>query len=69
MTSYTVVFLPSEIEIDVHEGVTIMEAARLAGVQLESICGGKGSCGKCRIRVIEGNEWQAGTTCWPSHTP
>ena len=35
-------------------GTTILNAARHLGAGLESICGGKGSCGKCKIRIEEG---------------
>jgi len=34
--------------------VTILEAAREAGIRLKSVCGGKGECGKCRVRVRSG---------------
>jgi uncharacterized 2Fe-2S/4Fe-4S cluster protein (DUF4445 family) len=33
---------------------TILAAAQLAGVELASICGGIGTCGACRVRLIEG---------------
>lgn len=35
-------------------GTTVMVAARSVGVQLVSACGGHGSCGRCRVRVISG---------------
>jgi len=45
------------------EGVTIpsknqkiIEAAEQAGIQIESICGGRGLCGKCRIKIISRKE-------------
>jgi uncharacterized 2Fe-2S/4Fe-4S cluster protein (DUF4445 family) len=37
--------------VDVALGMTILEAARLAGVKVESPCNGSGTCGKCRIRI------------------
>jgi len=36
---------------EVPNGATILEAARLAGVVIESPCGGAGVCGKCKVRV------------------
>jgi uncharacterized 2Fe-2S/4Fe-4S cluster protein (DUF4445 family) len=51
---YTVVFQPSGVRGKVKDGDTILEAARQLGAGLESICGGKGSCGKCKIRIDEG---------------
>lgn len=35
-------------------GVTIFEAARDDGVSLASLCGGKGTCGKCKVRIVSG---------------
>lgn len=32
-------------------GVTILEAARLAGIKIETPCGGIGVCGKCDVRI------------------
>ena len=55
MKSYRVVFAPSFKEIIADEGKTVLDAAREAGVYIDSQCNGKGKCGKCRIRVIEGN--------------
>jgi len=36
------------------KGVTLLEAARQAGIGLISICGGRGTCGHCRVRVLTG---------------
>ena len=33
------------------EGQTLLEAAVEAGISPDAPCGGKGSCGKCRVRV------------------
>lgn len=53
--SHKVTFIPSFREISVVEGSTILEAAHEAGIYIDSQCGGRGRCGKCRIRVIEGD--------------
>lgn len=39
------------------EGESVLQAAIKAGAKLESPCGGNGTCGKCRIKVLigEGN--------------
>ena len=34
---------------------TILHCARETGVELISVCGGKGSCGHCLVRIIDGN--------------
>lgn len=36
-------------------GTTLLDAARELGVEIESPCGGVGVCGKCKIRIEEGN--------------
>ena len=47
-------FEPIGRRIDVLPGTTILDAARSAGIELSSVCGGMGSCGACRIRLMEG---------------
>jgi len=51
MKRYSVTFSPHGKQIFVHEGVTVLEAAGLAGVILNSVCGGIGTCGKCTVRI------------------
>jgi len=38
----------------VAQGTTLLEAARQAGVGLNAVCGGAGTCGACRLRVVAG---------------
>ncbi|MHB8104904.1 MAG: 2Fe-2S iron-sulfur cluster-binding protein, partial [Dehalococcoidales bacterium] len=52
---YSIVFQPSGLRGKVADGTTILNAARHLGASLESICGGKGVCGKCKVRIEEGN--------------
>lgn len=40
--------------IQVLPGTTILEASRMAGVEHVSVCGGRGRCTTCRVRVHEG---------------
>ena len=41
-------------EVEVEGGKTVMEALRLAGLALESECGGRATCGTCRVRFLGG---------------
>ena len=50
----TVIFQPSGRRGQVEAGKTILQAARELGVAIESVCGEKHTCGKCRVRVEEG---------------
>jgi len=47
-------FLPSNKSADVPPGSNILQAAIAAGVQVESTCGGKGTCGKCKVQLQKG---------------
>ena len=37
-------------------GFTILEASRLAGIPHASVCGGRGRCSTCRVRIVGGLE-------------
>ena len=49
-------FLPSETEIEVAEGESLLQAAQDAGIAIATVCGGRASCTECKIRVVEGQE-------------
>jgi adenylate cyclase len=42
---------PSGRYIEVTPGTSVLEASRLAGIPHASICGGRGRCSTCRVRV------------------
>jgi adenylate cyclase len=44
--------------ISVAKGFSVLEASRAAGIPHHSICGGRGRCSTCRVRVTEGLERQ-----------
>jgi len=54
VTSFRIRFQPDDCETVVDEGKTLLEAAREADVYVGAICGGEGSCGKCRVIVQKG---------------
>ncbi|HEY8017943.1 MAG TPA: ASKHA domain-containing protein [Actinomycetota bacterium] len=49
-----VVFTPSGKRGRFADGTNLLAAARALGVDLDSVCGGRGICGRCQIVVIEG---------------
>lgn len=49
-----IIFQPANITHFNKEQETVMESAQAAGVFLENICGGNGTCGKCKVKVIIG---------------
>lgn len=50
----TIDFQPLGRRVTAPAGMSLLEAAREGGVQLNALCGGDGCCGKCRVRVVEG---------------
>lgn len=49
-------FQPSGLRLVLDEPMTLLDAARQAGILLRSDCGGKGVCGKCRIQLLSALE-------------
>ena len=45
---------PYGVRVEVEPGTTILEALRRGGVEITSLCGGFGLCGKCRVIVTRG---------------
>mgnify|MGYP002859685773 FL=1 len=41
-------------EIEIESGKSLLNSLHEGGVMLSSACGGKGSCGQCKIQVLEG---------------
>ncbi len=56
------VFQPSGRRGRFPKGMPILQAARQLGVYLESVCGGRGLCGRCQIKVAAGNFAKYGIT-------
>ncbi|MDP6833397.1 MAG: 2Fe-2S iron-sulfur cluster-binding protein, partial [Alphaproteobacteria bacterium] len=54
-TEALVVFSPSGHQGKVAVGASLLDAARSLGVDLDSVCGGRGICGRCQIEVGEGD--------------
>jgi uncharacterized 2Fe-2S/4Fe-4S cluster protein (DUF4445 family) len=52
--SFIIEFEPLGIRLICEEPLTLLDAARQAGIRLRSECGGKGTCGKCRLKIISG---------------
>ncbi|SNZ20385.1 ASKHA domain-containing protein [Cohaesibacter gelatinilyticus] len=50
-----VVFQPSGKRGRFAHGTNVLDAARSLGVYIESVCGGRGICGRCQIEIAEGS--------------
>ncbi|HKO23860.1 MAG TPA: 2Fe-2S iron-sulfur cluster-binding protein [Chloroflexota bacterium] len=48
---HTVTFLPGGRQAIVEHGQSVFEAGKSIGEDIPTECGGKGTCGRCRVRV------------------
>ena len=62
-----VVFIPSGRRGEVPKGTAVLDAARKLGVDLDSVCGGRGLCGRCQITCGEGEFPKFGFTSRQEH--
>ncbi|MAT37089.1 MAG: drug:proton antiporter [Acidimicrobiaceae bacterium] len=49
-----VFFTPSGLRGKFADGTTVLDAARHLGVDLDSVCGGRGICGRCQVQPMFG---------------
>ena len=66
-TDALVVFTPSGRRGRFEHGTTLLDAARRLGVDLDSVCGGRGICGRCQVEVAEGEHAKHGITSSSAH--
>jgi len=52
--TYKVEFMPDGKSAEVTPDKTLLDAARQAGVYVNSLCGGDGICGRCRVILRDG---------------
>ena len=45
----------SPVQIECNAGENLLELARRANVAIDAPCSGNGSCGKCRVKLVEGD--------------
>ena len=43
------------VAVDANIGDNLLELARRANVAIDAPCSGNGSCGKCRVQLLEGS--------------
>ena len=55
LSAHRVVFTPSGKRGEFADGTSLLDAARELGVDLDSVCGGRGICGRCQVDVAEGD--------------
>ena len=52
MEHFAIIFKPDGKKVSIHSGARLIDAAGQVGIILNSVCGGKGTCGKCAV-IIE----------------
>ena len=57
-----IVFTPSGKRGSFPVGTPVLQAARSLGVDIDSVCGGRGLCGRCQVLVSEGEFAKHGVT-------
>ena len=62
-----VLFMPSGKRGRFPKGTAVIDAARELGVYVESVCGGRGICGRCQCEVQEGKFAKHGITSSNEH--
>lgn len=62
-----VILMPSGRRDRVPAGTSLLDAARQMGVEIESICGGRLTCGKCKVQIEEGNFAKHGIVSAAAH--
>jgi uncharacterized 2Fe-2S/4Fe-4S cluster protein (DUF4445 family) len=55
LVAHRIVFTPSGRNGMVADGTTVLEAARELGVDLDTVCGGRGICGRCQVEPSLGS--------------
>ncbi|MEX2296317.1 MAG: ASKHA domain-containing protein [Dongiaceae bacterium] len=61
------VFMPSGRRGRFALGTPILQAARALGVDIDSVCGGRGICGRCQVEVSEGEFSKLGVVSKSEH--
>ena len=64
---HLVIYQPSGRRGEVPEGTALLDAARDLGVEIESICAGQQTCGKCKILTEEGDFHKYGVRSSSDH--
>lgn len=62
-----VLFMPSGKRGRFPVGTPVLDAARQLGVYVESVCGGRATCGRCQIAVQQGHFAKHGITSTDDH--
>lgn len=51
---YKIHFLPGEVTVEIEKGKTILDASYKGDLFINALCGGDGTCGKCKVILSSG---------------
>lgn len=63
MQKFKVTFYPDNKSVEVIKGATLLSAANSCGININSVCGGDGVCGKCKVAIRRGGEKDISLAC------
>ena len=61
MSQFQIKFMPENRVIEADHGTSLLNVAAKAGIMIKSGCGGKGTCGACKVNVLSGDPIVNGT--------
>jgi uncharacterized 2Fe-2S/4Fe-4S cluster protein (DUF4445 family) len=61
MPPFQIKFMPDNRIIEAESGTSLLKAAAMAEIYIKSGCGGKGTCGACKVVVLSGDPLVNGT--------
>jgi len=67
MSKHRITFLPIDRVCVADDDENLLEVAMKYGVHINASCGGNASCGKCRVRIVEGNVYSTDHTKIPEN--
>jgi len=67
MSTAKLVFTPSGKRGEFPIGTKVLDAARTLGVDVDSVCGGRGLCGRCQVVPMVGEFPKHNITCTEAH--
>ncbi|MBI2471941.1 MAG: DUF4445 domain-containing protein [Planctomycetes bacterium] len=59
---YKVHFSPGDVTVEIEKGKTILNASRMGDLFINALCGGDGTCGKCKVILSGGKVESLPTT-------
>jgi len=53
----SITYLPAGVTVECRDGESVFEVGRRNGIPIDSSCIGQGTCGRCRVKIVAGEEF------------